>query len=54
MATPPKSDGQLDLGDVSPGVQAGYPRPRPGVHPWSKTAFDYREGREASHGETEG
>lgn len=41
---PRESDGELDLGEIDPGVQAGHPRPKPNVHPWSGTAFDQREG----------
>ena len=33
----------LDLGEITPGVAAGHPRPAPGVHPWSPTAFDQRQ-----------
>lgn len=41
---PRKSDGELDLGEIDPGVQAGHPHPDNDIHPWSNTAFDQREG----------
>ena len=39
-----KGDGELDLGEIDPGVQAGHTRPDNDIHPWSNTAFDQREG----------
>ena len=41
---PRESDGELDLGEIDPGVQAGHPHPDNDIHPWSNAAFDQREG----------
>lgn len=35
-------DDALDLGEIEPGIPAGYPRPKPGAHPWAPSEFDRR------------
>lgn len=40
------TDGALDLGEIEPGLPAGYPPPAEGAHPWSPSEFDRRANAE--------
>lgn len=40
------TDGALDLGEIEPGIAAGFPRPADGAHPWSPSEFDHRANAE--------
>lgn len=47
------TDGALDLGEIEPGVAAGFPRPTDGAHPWSPSEFDHRANAELEQAKLE-
>ena len=48
-----QNDGALDLGEIEPGIAAGYPRPADGAHPRSPSEFDHRENAELEAAKSE-
>ena len=48
-----QNDGALDLGEIEPGIAAGYPRPADGAHPWSPSEFDHRANAELEAAKSE-